>query len=70
MANATLDIPNLWADHHVLAVRSLLTGIKGVNNINASAAKKQVSIEYDPTVVSLESLKDCLASAGYPLRED
>ena len=40
MPKATLDVPGLWADHHVTAVREALTGLEGVDEVYASAAWK------------------------------
>ena len=68
MASATLDVPDLWADHHVLIVRELLTTMNGVSNVLASPARKQINLEFDPAVAPLEAIKGKLAGAGYPVQ--
>jgi copper chaperone CopZ len=67
MEKVTLNIPTLWADHHVLAVRQALGQVKGVAEVTASALYRDVLIQYDPAAVTPEVLADALAQAGYPV---
>ncbi len=67
MEKVTLNIPTLWADHHVLAVRQALGQVKGVAEVTASALYQDVLIQYDPAAVTPEALADALAQAGYPV---
>jgi copper chaperone CopZ len=55
----------MYADHHVLRVREILLGTEGVSEVQASAAQRKVSIHFDESKTSIESLNDSLASAGY-----
>ena len=65
MEKVTLNIPTLWADHHVLAVRQALSQVKGVAEVTASAMYQDVLIHYDPAIVAPQGLVDALAEAGY-----
>jgi copper chaperone len=67
MEKVTLNIPTLWADHHVLAVRQALGQVKGVAEVTASAMYQDVLIQYDPAAVTPQDLADTLAQAGYPV---
>lgn len=67
MEKTVLDVPALWADHHVLKVREALIGLEGVEDIYASAAWKQVLVTYDSTKTDQEALEKTLAEAGYPI---
>ena len=67
MPKATLDVPGLWADHHVIAVREALTGLEGVDEVYASAAWKQVLVTYNSKKVKKEAIVKALANAGYPV---
>lgn len=72
MEKATLTVPGMWADHHVLAVRDALGKLSGVTNVAASAMNRQVVVEFDPKTVSAEAIGKGLAAAGYapgPLAE-
>jgi len=48
MEKIVLDLPALWADHHVKAVREVLAGLDGVEDVYASSGWKQALISYDP----------------------
>ena len=69
MDTATFNIPQLWADHHVLAIRDLLKGVEGIDGVEASSAKKQLKVNHDPSVVSIDQIKAKLAGAGYVTEE-
>ena len=65
MNQFTLTIPRLYADHHVAKVRQVLLPMNGVENVVASAAFKQVTIDFDPEKTSREAILDTLARSGY-----
>ena len=65
MKSVTLKVPGLWADHHTLAVRSLLVGMNGVGDVVASAKNKDVTVSYDPGVVDVAAIEGTLTKAGY-----
>ena len=48
MEKTVLSVPKMWADHHVLKVREVLTALDGVEDVYASSAWKQVVVNYDP----------------------
>ncbi|MCX7669361.1 MAG: heavy-metal-associated domain-containing protein, partial [Anaerolineae bacterium] len=67
MEKLQFNIPGMWADHHVLKVRNVLTGMAGVQDVVASSAFRMVALNYDPAVVTPEQIAAALASAGYPI---
>ncbi|HET90170.1 MAG TPA: copper chaperone [Chloroflexi bacterium] len=67
MNKVVLDVPTLWADHHVLKVREALNGLAGVDGVYASAAWKQVLVSYDEAQVDQTAIETALADAGYPV---
>lgn len=69
MGKVTLDIPTLWADHHVLKVREVLFKVSGVEDVYASSAWKQVLVKYDETKTDQAAIEKALAAAGYPVGE-
>jgi copper chaperone CopZ len=69
MEKAVLDVPTLWADHHVLAVRGALVNLEGVEDVYASSAWKQVLVAYDEARIDQAAIEKALAEAGYPVGE-
>ena len=69
MEKLVLDLPSMYGDHHVLAVRDALTGIEGIDELYASAAWKQVMVSFDPKKVKPDAIEKALADAGYPVGE-
>ncbi|HEX9075097.1 MAG TPA: heavy-metal-associated domain-containing protein [Anaerolineae bacterium] len=65
MEKIVLTVPAMFADHHVINVKRLLSPISGVENVIASAAFKEVVIEFDPAKTSQEALAKALTDAGY-----
>ncbi len=65
MDQITLSIPNLYADHHVTRVRQTLMPLSGVEDVVASAAFKEVTVEFDPDKLTREQIVDTLTGAGY-----
>lgn len=69
MEKVILEMPAVWADHHVLAVRDVLLRVGGVETVYASSAWKQVLVEFDAAQVGRADIEQCLAEAGYPVGE-
>ncbi|MFN2269675.1 MAG: heavy-metal-associated domain-containing protein [Anaerolineae bacterium] len=67
MAKMTLDVPTLWADHHVLKVREALLSLEGVDDVYASSAWKQVLVTYNNKKAKKDDIEKALADAGYPV---
>ncbi len=65
MQKITLTVPAMFADHHVTNVRRLLSPLAGVENVFASSAFKEVTIEFDPAKTSQDALVKALTNAGY-----
>lgn len=65
MEKLTLELPALYADHHVLAVRQLLAELPGVAAIYASSAFKVVQVTFDPARIDADRIRAHLGEAGY-----
>ena len=65
MTSVTIDLPLMYADHHVVEVRRILFEVPGVNALDASSAFQAVKIEYDPEKTSEDILKQVLDKNGY-----
>ncbi len=69
MQRLVLDLPLMYADHHVQRVRSLLETLPGVVDLVASSAFHRLEITHDPARVSAEALLTVLREAGYVAQE-
>lgn len=65
MEMVTFEIPKMYADHHVLAVRETLARVSGVHEVHASAALKRVFVSYDPAATTAAAVEEALGQAGY-----
>lgn len=66
MTVSTLLVPSMYADHHVSAVRRALEQAAGVQEIEASAAFKEVTVKHSKEVTK-QALAEALGKAGYPV---
>jgi copper chaperone CopZ len=65
MTSVTIDLPTMYADHHVVEVRRILFEVPGVEAVNASSAFQVVQVEYEPEKTSEDILKKVLDKNGY-----
>jgi copper chaperone CopZ len=65
MNQVILSLPGMYGDHHVLRVRAALSGVKGVSDVIASAARRSVAVDYDEAVTSSDAIRTVLEEAGY-----
>lgn len=64
MATSTVPVPSMYADHHVKRVREVLGALSGVQEIEASAALKELTVKHSKEV-SKKDLTSALEAAGY-----
>ncbi|MBN1284160.1 MAG: heavy-metal-associated domain-containing protein [Anaerolineae bacterium] len=65
MESLQLELPAMYGDHHVLAVRQILLGMDGVADVWASAAWRTVQVEYDPDKLPADQIQARLTEEGY-----
>lgn len=69
MSKIVLDVPMMYADHHVSNMRSILLGMSGVEDVIASSAFRRIEVTYDPEKVTEESLLAAVGEAGYDAQD-
>ena len=57
MKSTTFELPMMYGDHHVVAVRNLLEALPGIKEIYASSSFHIVEIQYDDKLLSEEEIK-------------
>jgi copper chaperone CopZ len=65
MESLTLKLPAMYADHHVIEVRRVLSTLPGVSDLYASSAFHTVEIEYDDALTNAQLIELALDGAGY-----
>jgi copper chaperone CopZ len=65
-----LDVPKMYADHHVEAVRNALLPLDGVEEVTASSALKRVIVGYDSARLKPDAIEAALRAAGYAPAEE
>ena len=65
MTSVAIDVPRMYADHHVVEIRRILLEAPGVEAVDASSAFRAVKIEYDPDKTSEDALEKLLDDSGY-----
>lgn len=65
MKTLSLDVPAMYADHHVVEVRRLLTQLPGVENVYASSAFRVVEVDFDEKHLQESAIHKALDEAGY-----
>ncbi len=65
MKQLILEMPTMYADHHVLKVRETLDGLKGIEEAYASSAWKKLMISYEEKSIKPAEIEEALTKAGY-----
>lgn len=66
MKQLILEMPTMYADHHVLKVREALDGLKGIEEAYASSAWKKLMLSYKEKSIKPAEIEEALTKAGYP----
>ncbi len=61
----TIDLPAMYADHHVTEVRHLLLAMSGVEDVYASSCFQSAEIHYDSNIIDPAAIESQLEQAGY-----
>ena len=65
MKTTTINVPNMYADHHVQEVRRILLEQPGVIDVYASSAFRVVEVSYDESTTNDLEMSLVLDEGGY-----
>lgn len=65
MKEITLNMPAMYADHHVTEVRRILFELPGIHDVFASSSFHAVRLTYDEATVDPDAIRTALETAGY-----
>ena len=67
METITLTAPDISCEHCTAAIQGAVGALAGVKNVQAEIATKLVTIEFDPSRVSLDKIEAVMDDEGYPV---
>jgi copper chaperone len=67
MTQITLEAPDISCDHCIASIEKALAKLPGVQFRSGDPAAKQVTIEYDPTLVDRAAIDGAMEDEGYPV---
>jgi len=65
METVTFNIPSLSCSNCSGKIQEELKALEGVNNISADLKSQSVSIEFDPSIVQPQEIKNRIEAMGY-----
>ena len=69
MATTVLNVPTISCHHCENTINEALTPLAGVSSVSVDIISKKVTVEYDPSAITVERFKDVLAEEDYPVEE-
>lgn len=67
MATTVLTVPDISCEHCAQTVSEALTPVDGVQQVSVDIPTKQVTVEYDQSIVGVEKMQEILAEEDYPV---
>ena len=67
MASTVLTVPDISCDHCVKSVTNALTPVDGVQDVSVDIPTKQVTVQFDESLVNVEKMQEILAEEDYPV---
>jgi copper chaperone len=68
MEQVTLNVSGMSCGHCVKAVEGSVGGLQGVKKVAVKLDKGQVDVEFDPSVVTLSTIKETIDDQGYDVK--
>ena len=67
MATTVLSIPDISCAHCQNTITNALTPLDGVQSVAVDIATKKATVQYDPSVVQIDQMKQVLDEEDYPV---
>lgn len=68
MEQVTLNVSGMSCGHCVKAVEGSVGGLQGVKKVDVKLDKGQVDVEFDPSMVTLSTIKETIDDQGYDVK--
>ena len=67
MASTILNVPDISCEHCERTITQALSPLEGVRNVGVDIPRRQVRVDYDDTLVSVQRFQEVLAEEEYPV---
>ena len=67
MATTILNVPDISCEHCQRTITEALQPVDGVQSVNVDIPSKQVTVQYDASLVDVERFKEVLQEEEYPV---
>ena len=67
MAIAILNVPDISCEHCQRTITNALSPLAGVRSVTVDIPARQVTVDYDDTVVNVHRFQDVLNEEDYPV---
>jgi copper chaperone len=67
MTTTVLNVPDISCEHCQRTITEALQPVAGVQSVNVDIPSKQVTVQYDASVVDVERFKAILQEEEYPV---
>ena len=67
MASTILNVPDISCEHCEKTITQALSPLEGVRNVGVDIPSRQVRVDYDDTLVSVQRFQEVLAEEEYPV---
>ena len=67
MSEATLNVPGIHCEHCQMSIEGALGELQGVRSARVSVPERTVDVDYDESLVDLDTIKDTIIEQGYDL---
>ncbi len=65
MVTTTLNVKGMSCNHCVMSIQKAIKPIDGVESVDISLQKGEVSVTYEPTKLDLNLIKEKISEEGY-----
>jgi copper chaperone len=67
VASTILNVPDISCEHCEKTITQALSPLEGVRNVGVDIPSRQVRVDYDDTLVSVQRFQEVLAEEEYPV---
>jgi copper chaperone len=67
VTTSVLNVPDISCEHCQRTITEALRPVDGVQSVSVDIPSKQVTVQYDPSVVDVERFKEILQEEEYPV---
>ena len=61
----SISLPAMFGDHHVVAVRQIVSALPGVKEVQASASRRKILVTFNRAQLTVEAILAALSQHGF-----